>query len=144
MNNEFSQSLNTFFSLVHEYFYYVLANESCGINHFDEKCNYCHNRIVVVGFVRKESFEMEKMNQRNTRLSYEVIYLGITFHHALLLNNYILTGFPLIIHWISAAGFDAFEVQLTLTVSPTEYRSFPPVIFGPSLGRTAIGKYYEF
>ena len=136
--------LNTFFSLVHKYFYYVLADESCGINHFDEQCNDCHNRIVVVGFTRKESFEMENMSRWNTRLFYEVIYLGITFYHALLLNNYILTGFPLIIHWISAAGFEAFEVQLTLTVSPTEYRSFPPVIFGPSLGRTAIGKYYEF
>ena len=72
------------------------------------------------------------------------MYLSIADNHTLLLNNYILTGFPLIIHWISAAGFDAFEVQLTLTVSPTEYRSFPPVIFGPSLGRTAIGKYYDF
>ena len=40
------------------------------------------------------------------------------------------------IHCISAAGFDAFEVQFTLTVSPTEYRSFPPVILGPSFGKT--------
>lgn len=70
------------------------------------------------------------------------MYLSIADNHALLLNTYKLTGFPLIIHWISAAGFDAFEVQLTLTVSPTEYRSFPPVIFGPSLGRTVIGKWY--
>ena len=68
------------------------------------------------------------------------MYLSIADNHTLLLNNYILTGFPLIIHWISAAGFDSFEVQLTLTMSPTEYRSFPPVIFGPFLGRTVIGK----
>ena len=49
---------------------------------------------------------------------------------------FILTALPFMIHCISAAGFDAFEVQFTLTVSPTEYRSFPPVIFGPSFGRT--------
>ena len=53
---------------------------------------------------------------------------------------FILTALPFMIHCISAAGFDAFEVQFTLTVSPTEYRSFPPVIFGPSFGKTEKDK----
>ena len=41
---------------------------------------------------------------------------------------------------ISAAGFEFSEVQLTLTLSPNEYRSFPPVIKGPFSGNTGKQK----
>lgn len=40
-------------------------------------------------------------------------------------------------HLNVAAGFDLEEVQLTDTVSPIRYFDNPPVIFGPSVGRTA-------
>ena len=37
---------------------------------------------------------------------------------------------------ISAAGLELLEVQLTSTLSPSEYLSLPPVINGPFFGRT--------
>ena len=37
----------------------------------------------------------------------------------------------------SAAGLLLYEVQLTLTRSPTSYRDLPPVMTGPSSGNTA-------
>ena len=37
---------------------------------------------------------------------------------------------------ISAAGLELAEVQLTSTLSPSEYLSLPPVIIGPFFGVT--------
>ena len=49
---------------------------------------------------------------------------------------YVLTGSPLMSHLISAAGFELADVQLTSTLSPSEYLSLPPVINGPFFGKT--------
>lgn len=43
-------------------------------------------------------------------------------------------------HLKVAAGLDFDDVQLTVTVSPILYLDCPPVILGPSVGRTAIKK----
>ena len=48
----------------------------------------------------------------------------------------VLTGSPLMNQLISAAGLELAEVQLTSTLSPSEYLSLPPVIIGPFLGVT--------
>lgn len=41
-------------------------------------------------------------------------------------------------HLKVAAGLDFDDVQLTVTVSPILYLDCPPVILGPSVGRTVI------
>ena len=51
-------------------------------------------------------------------------------------SRYVLTGSPLMSHLISAAGFELADVQLTSTLSPSEYLSLPPVINGPFFGNT--------
>ena len=48
----------------------------------------------------------------------------------------VLTGSPLMNQLISAAGLELAEVQLTSTLSPSEYLSLPPVIIGPFFGVT--------
>lgn len=47
-----------------------------------------------------------------------------------------LTSSSFMYHRRVAAGLDLEEVQLTETVSPTLYFVKPPVILGPSVGRT--------
>ena len=43
---------------------------------------------------------------------------------------------PLMYHLSLAAGFDLLDVQLTSTLSPMWYLGKPPVIMGPSSGRS--------
>ena len=38
---------------------------------------------------------------------------------------------------MSAAGFELADVQFTSTVSPRVYLNLPPVMRGPSVGKTA-------